>query len=642
MPTVFLSGLVCKFLPTPFEEFEPKDHNYRKDVINGIFASRIASQNSRPFRLRKASTMLRFASDFVFIAQRPEVTDWLTPVWLLSVGIASGFVLAMLMLVKLAVLQKVPLFNSVRPKTVVYHVFSLLLAAVYVALFLFYYSWQYGTLRFDGDLIFGLAFVVPLCLVIGYGAWCLVAKEMAGETWAFATEGFLGWMNRIGLAFLIFALLGAVLASFDGFGVVKFVDDPNEMMASLARLPAAGSQVVEIEVPPSPLDHTGDAASMSFFGSELTQLSVLTDQQIEVSAEPITPETSRARVYDIEANEQPTVVSKNFARLSEKQYDALYVNNLGAASAKVRLEVRTAPIIPEVAIIPAAAFFVVMIYLLYMLFCVLAPKVAAVALSTFKTEVSQPLYLLVAVIGIVFVVASIFIPYNTFGEDIKLYKESGLTLIRVLAIFTAIWAASKSVAEEIEGRTALTVLSKPIGRRQFILGKFSGISLAIALLFIVLGLWFVIWTAYKPIYDGREATQKVEDWAQCFTEATYVIPAIFLCFLEVVIFVAISVSLSTRFGILPNFLICFAIYILGHLTPMMVQSDLVEFAPVVTFSNLIAVIFPVLDHFDVRAAVNNNELVPPQYLGWAMIYTFLYGAIAMLLSLVLFEDRDLA
>ena len=586
--------------------------------------------------------MLRFASDLVFIAQIPEITDWLTPVWLLSVGIGVGLVLSILMLVKLAVLQKIPLFNSIQPGTTKYHVLSLLLAAAYTAMFLTFYRWQYGSLTVDGDLIFALAFVVPICLLIGYGAWHLVSKHMAGETWAFATEGFLGWMNRIGMAFLIFAILGAVLAPFNGFGVVTFVDDPGQMMSSLARLPFAGSQVVELEVQPSDVNHTGDTAPFNFNGAELTAITVQTDQQVEVSAEPITPETNRSRIYEIEANEKPIVIAQTYARLIEKDYDSLYVNNLGAGAANVRLEVRTAPIIPEVAIIPLAAFCVVMIYLLYMLFAVMAPKVAAIALSTFKTEVSQPLYLLVAIIGVVFVVLSIFIPYNTFGEDIKLYKESGLTLIRVLAIFTAIWAASKSVAEEIEGRTALTVLSKPVGRRQFILGKFSGISLAIALLFIVLGLWFVIWTAYKPIYDGRETSVKVEDWAQCFTEATFIIPAIFLCFLEVIIFVAISVSLSTRFGILPNFLICFAIYILGHLTPMMVQSDLVEFAPVVTFSNLIAVIFPVLDHFDVRAAVNNNELVPPQYLGWAVVYTFLYGAIAMLLSLVLFEDRDLA
>jgi len=156
--------------------------------------------------------MLRFASDVVFLAQLPQVTDWLTPIWLLSVGIGLGFVLSILMLVKLAVLQRIPLFNSIDSNSPKYHIFSLLLAAAYVVLFLVYYRWRYGSLTFDNDLIFALAFVVPICLLIGYGAWRLVSKQMAGETWSFATEGFLGWMNRIGLLFLIFAIVGAILA----------------------------------------------------------------------------------------------------------------------------------------------------------------------------------------------------------------------------------------------------------------------------------------------------------------------------------------------------------------------------------------------------------------------------------------------
>ena len=48
-------------------------------------------------------------------------------------------------------------------------------------------------------------------------------------------------------------------------------------------------------------------------------------------------------------------------------------------------------------------------------------------------------------------------------------------MIMVLAIMLALWTASVSIADEIEGRTALTLLSKPVGRRQFILGKFLGI-----------------------------------------------------------------------------------------------------------------------------------------------------------------------
>ena len=134
------------------------------------------------------------------------------------------------------------------------------------------------------------------------------------------------------------------------------------------------------------------------------------------------------------------------------------------------------------------------------------------------------------------------------------------------------------------------------------------------------------------------------DWDVCFLEAIQIIPALILAFLEVVIFVSISVAISTRVGILPNFLICFAIYVFGHLTPLIVQSpDVVEaFETVVVFANVIAVIFPVLNHFDVQAAINSNVLVPMIYLGWAVIYCALYSTIALLIALVLFEDRDLA
>jgi len=58
------------------------------------------------------------------------------------------------------------------------------------------------------------------------------------------------------------------------------------------------------------------------------------------------------------------------------------------------------------------------------------------------------------------------------------------------------------VADEIEGRTALTVLSKPIGRRSFIMEQILGILWTVVVLFIVLGLVLLICVGYKPIYDS--------------------------------------------------------------------------------------------------------------------------------------------
>ena len=169
--------------------------------------------------------------------------------------------------------------------------------------------------------------------------------------------------------------------------------------------------------------------------------------------------------------------------------------------------IRTAPPHPEAWTIAAVAFATIGVVLAYLIQRGVMPKVSAVALSTFKSEVNQPLFMIVLIMGLVALAAFVFIPYNTFGEDIKVLKDSGMTLIMVLCIIQAVWAASTSVADEIEGRTALTVLSKPIGRRSFIIGKYLGIFWTVAVLFVLLGLCLLICVAYKPIYDvAREPT----------------------------------------------------------------------------------------------------------------------------------------
>ncbi len=83
-----------------------------------------------------------------------------------------------------------------------------------------------------------------------------------------------------------------------------------------------------------------------------------------------------------------------------------------------------------------------------------APKASAVALAAAKSEAGQPLYLVLLAIGAICVLLGVYIPFYTFGEDIKLLKDCGITVILVLALFQGVWSASSSVSEEIEGRTA--------------------------------------------------------------------------------------------------------------------------------------------------------------------------------------------
>jgi ABC-type transport system involved in multi-copper enzyme maturation permease subunit len=239
-------------------------------------------------------------------------------------------------------------------------------------------------------------------------------------------------------------------------------------------------------------------------------------------------------------------------------------------------------------------------------------------------------------------VAYAFIPYNTFGEDVKMLKTSGMTTIKVLAIIMALWTASTSVADEIEGRTALTVLSKPVGRRQFILGKFLGIVWPILLMFIILGLVFLLTVSFKVVYDARESSKTTPEWQECYAEVVRIVPGLVLALMESVVMAAISVAVSTRLPMLPNLVICGSIYVLGHLAALIVKSSVGENVFVKFVGKLISVVLPVLDHYEIEGAIAGATSVPPAYLAWALLYSALYCAAAMLLALIFFEDRDLA
>ena len=235
-----------------------------------------------------------------------------------------------------------------------------------------------------------------------------------------------------------------------------------------------------------------------------------------------------------------------------------------------------------------------------------------------------------------------FLPYNTFGEDIKMVKDQGFVLIMLLAMFLALWTASASIAEEIEGRTALTLLSKPIGRREFMCGKFVGILIPVAAVFIVLGAVFLSSISYKVVYDAHEAAGLDPTSAECRAELMQTVPGLVLAFLETVTLTSIGVAISTRLAMLPNLMICATVYVLGHMGPLLLKSSVGQFEIVGFVARLFSTVLPVLDHFNVQAAIATGVAVPLTYLAWACAYCALYSSVAMILALLLFEDRDLA
>ncbi len=297
---------------------------------------------------------------------------------------------------------------------------------------------------------------------------------------------------------------------------------------------------------------------------------------------------------------------------------------------------------PSIGIVVFGAGALVLMWLAYLALSLVFPKVAAIARTTAKEAFAQPLFWVELSLGAAMLLMFVVVPYNTFGEDVKMLKDSGLTLIMLLSIGLAVWTASVSIADELEGRTALTLLSKPIGRRQFVFGKFLGVLVPAFTMFVLLSTLFCETVEYKVIYDSRENSQPAPTSEQLRYEIANTAPALVLAFLETAVLASISIAISTRWPMLPNLMTCFSIYVLGHLTPLLVQSSIGKFKLVTFVGRLLATILPMLDAFKSDAAIAADRAIPPEYLGAALAYSLLYGTIAMLVALLMFEERDLA
>ncbi len=278
-----------------------------------------------------------------------------------------------------------------------------------------------------------------------------------------------------------------------------------------------------------------------------------------------------------------------------------------------------------------------------------------IARATIKESLRQPVFALLTLVAIFVITANYWIPFFTLGSDTLVFKDCGLQTILISALLLGVWTASMSVAEEIEGKTAMTLLSKPINRRQFILGKYMGILQTALILVAITGTFLIVTTYFKVGYDQRESGKEVSEYIQWdesrpvlaqerLSSAADNLPALALISFEVAIMTAISVAISTRAPMMVNMVTCFAIFVIGHLTPVLVQSTFQDDSLVFVrfFAQLLATILPTLDNFNMSTAVSTGAAIPGDYLVYAALYCVIYVTAAVLLAFLLFEDRDLA
>jgi len=474
------------------------------------------------------------------------------------------------------------------------------------------------------------ALISVLIILLAWLVLRLVQPRLAAEARSSLSDGFAG-----PLAWLLLVLSGLALAMTPFMPLAQ-------LGRSLTRLTAAGDFSKSVSVAPQAI---AQEIMLDLRPQEMESLELSSTGPLLVRTQQPIEGFALAKAPDVElTGQEPWKWKKSEGGTSPflGQQPKLEASNAGSTPVELTVRARMVPEFPQTGILPWTVFTLLSIAAAYTFFRVIPRRVAAVASATTKEAIGQPIFAVALILGTVLLIAFIVIPYNTFGEDVKMLKDSSLTLIKVLSLLVVIWTASVSVADEIEGRTALTVLSKPLRRWQFVLGKFAGLVLVALLVFLILGAVLMATTSIKVLYDARESSKVVPLWRDCADEMITVVPGLALSLLETILLASVSLAVSTRLGMVPNLIILFTIYALGHLVPLIVQSSVGKFAIVRFVGQLFATVLPVLEHFTIDAAVVGGVPVPWSYLGWAALYAGLYSTIALLVALVLFQDRDLA
>jgi len=557
---------------------------------------------------------------------------WLTPIWVLSLGLVLGAIVLAIVLAVFAGLSLTPL-GKIADSSKAGVICSLILGACFSAGLCALYVPRGG--EYQGMLILPLVtFGIVAGFAVVYGVWSRTRQELK----TILTEGILPYVLATAGAFAVIGLAASPL-----------IKDPRDIIESISQVNLFGDGKQEIvrELKPMALDTNPDEAPfemvpMDYVMFNVAELNVTSDKTI-IIADAESPSKFGMTPIRINAGETIRYLRENRDPPPLPINPAsVYMQNREIDTARVTMTFVTRPAVPEVASVVTTAGAFVMFFLGYLAFRQAAPRVAAVALSTAKSEMAQPLYLLLLLIGLFGVLLFSIMPFNTLGEDIRLMKDSGVTLIMVLGMLQTVWSAGTSVSDEIEGRTALTVLSKPLSRRSFLIGKYVGIMLTVLVLFLIIGALLLLMISYKPIYDSRETTRVLPEWQMGHEEIVTTIPALVLYFMETMAIGGIAVAFATRLPLVANFVVCFVVYVIGNLTAPLVRSTNGENELVGFVGKLIAVVIPNLNIFNVQSAVDAGNQIPMIYLAAAFSYLVCFAIMTLAISMLLFEDRDLA
>ncbi len=237
------------------------------------------------------------------------------------------------------------------------------------------------------------------------------------------------------------------------------------------------------------------------------------------------------------------------------------------------------------------------------------------------------IFLLVAVAMIIF---SVSFAYFTYREELTIIKSMGLGVIALAGMFIAIIQGINLVPAEIERRTIFTILSKPVRRYEFLMGKYFGSLLTILVNLALMSLVFLAMVTWK------------NHWHVDFN----LLKGIVMIFFQLVILGAVALVFSVFTTPVINFFLTTSVYIVGSMSDVtlaLAQSDK-QSAIAKGFYWMLHNLVPQFANFFVQ-----NPLIHPEvaiqnetiYYAQNIIYAVVYASVLMIIAILAFEKRDM-
>lgn len=317
-------------------------------------------------------------------------------------------------------------------------------------------------------------------------------------------------------------------------------------------------------------------------------------------------------------------------------------------------------------------------------------QIWTIATNTFIESIRQPIFVVVMIIATLGMLLNPSLSAYTLENDNKLLVDMGLSTLFIVGLFLGAFTATGVISSEIENKTALTVISKPVSRPTFIVGKYVGVSGAIALAFWTLAIIYLFTVRHQVMqtasdrFDGPViifglgfgllaitiATLGNYFYNWVFTSAITRLLCVFLTigymmvllidkdwhfqspltdingqlmiglllvFLAVAVLCSIAIVASTRLGQLMTLMICLGVFFMG----LMSQNIMGKWASEYWWADVFYRVTPNLQFLWPADAISQGHDFTAQYVMLAIAYSGLMILSMLGLAVALFQNREI-